>query len=52
MDPVAEVAVEPARARVYEHGWQSWSPTTSYRLGQHPHRPVSNRNHTLAYRPG
>lgn len=49
---VAEVAVEPAGARVYEHGWQSWSPTTSYRLGQRPHRPRNDRNHTLAYRPG
>jgi len=52
MEPVAEVAVDPARARVHEHGWQSWSPTTSYRLDQRPHRPVNRRNHMLAYRPG
>lgn len=46
------VPVDLARARVYEHGWQSWSPTTTYGLAQRPHRPVTARNRTLAYRPG
>ena len=39
-----------AAGRVFEHGWQSFSPTTSYRLGAIPHRPVSERNRLLNYR--
>ena len=27
---VAEIAVRADAARVYEHGWQSWSPTGTY----------------------
>lgn len=45
------VPVDSARARVYEHGWQSWSPTTTYGLTERPHRPATLRNRTLAYRP-
>ena len=37
------VSVDRARARVYEHGWQSWSPTAAYRLDERPFRPVSER---------
>ena len=48
---VAELRVDPARARVYEHGWQSWSPTGDYGLAQRPPRATSARNHLLAYRP-
>jgi alpha-galactosidase len=25
---LAEVPVDPRRGTVYEHGWQSWSPST------------------------
>ena len=52
MDIIAEIDVEPSSGRVYEHGWQSWSPTTDYRLDEVPHRPRSQRNHLLCYRPG
>jgi alpha-galactosidase len=38
-------------AFIYEHGWQSWSPTTTYRAGEQPHRPRSERNRLLCYRP-
>ncbi len=48
---VAEVPVEEARARVHEHGWQSWSPTATYALGQRPHRPHGERTRQISYRP-
>ena len=50
-DVVATVAVDRERARVYEHGWQSWSPTTAYRLDQRPFRPVSDLRRIGNYRP-
>jgi alpha-galactosidase len=50
-DVLVTVAVDRARARVYEHGWQSWSPTTSYRLDQRPFRPVSELRRIGNYRP-
>jgi alpha-galactosidase len=48
---VAEIQVEPCRARVYEHGWQSWTPTTAYGLGDRPHRPVGEARRVMCYRP-
>jgi alpha-galactosidase len=50
-DRIATVAVDPARARIYEHGWQSWSPTVAYRLGDRPYRPVSELRRVGNYRP-
>jgi alpha-galactosidase len=50
-DRVATVPVDPARATVYEHGWQSWSPTTAYRLDERPFRPVSDLRRVGNYRP-
>src|SRR5439155_16614781 len=41
----------PATARVYEHGWQSWSPSTTYRLDERPIRPVGARRQVICYRP-
>jgi alpha-galactosidase len=38
MEEVGEVEVDPARALVHEEGWQSWSPTSAYRLDQPPWR--------------
>ena len=29
-EPIADVAIDPATARVFEHGWQSWSPTATW----------------------
>ncbi len=48
---VAELTVDPGRAVVYEHGWQSWSPTTEYRLDQRPFRPRSEARRVMNYRP-
>jgi alpha-galactosidase len=38
-------------ALIYEHGWQSWSPTLAYRLDQRPFRPVSELRRVGNYRP-
>jgi alpha-galactosidase len=51
-EPVDEVAADPATARVYEEGWQSWSP-----VGLHPTPGTSARpglpwQHTMRFRPG
>jgi alpha-galactosidase len=51
METIAEISVDPIRARVYEHGWQSWSPTETYKLGDRPHRPVNDNNRLVCYRP-
>jgi len=51
MQIVDEVPIDAARAVIYEHGWQSWSPTTAYRFGEQPYRPLSERNRFLCYRP-
>ncbi|MCW2632575.1 MAG: alpha-galactosidase [Pseudonocardia sp.] len=51
MRAIAELAVEPALAVVYEHGWQSWSPTRYYRLTERPHRPISEHRRLMNYRP-
>lgn len=46
-----EVTVDPGRARVFEQGWQTFSPTASYRLEDRPARPVSELRRTGNYRP-
>ena len=43
--------IHPETALVHEHGWQSWSPTTTYRVGEGPHRPSSDRRRVMGYRP-
>ncbi|MGY1618043.1 glycoside hydrolase family 36 protein [Geodermatophilus sp. SYSU D00691] len=50
-EEIARVAVDRERALVYEHGWQSWSPTTAYRLDQRPYRPVSDDRRIGNYHP-
>ena len=48
-DEIADVAAdEPV---VYEHGWQSWSPSGRYLPGDSPPRPVNARYQTMGYRP-
>ncbi|PZF85895.1 glycoside hydrolase family 36 protein [Jiangella anatolica] len=49
-DVVHEVAVSSEGSAVFEHGWQSFSPTTTYPLGGRPHRPATERNRMLNYR--
>ncbi|MER6949371.1 glycoside hydrolase family 36 protein [Nonomuraea sp. NPDC000554] len=48
---IGETRYRPDGARVFEHGWQSWSPTGAYRLGDVPPRPADTNIQTLAYRP-
>lgn len=50
-DVVARVPVDRAAARIHEHGWQSWSPTATYRLDESPARPVSEARRVGNYRP-
>jgi alpha-galactosidase len=50
-DVVARVPVDRARASVYEHGWQSWSPTCAHGLHEPPARPVSEARRVGNYRP-
>jgi alpha-galactosidase len=51
-ETIAEIMVEPATARVYEHGWQSWSPSASWAATDAPARPTAARNRVIGYRPG
>ncbi len=48
---LAVLSVDRERASVYEHGWQSWSPTSTYRLGTRSARPVSELRRVGNYRP-
>ncbi|MER6249763.1 glycoside hydrolase family 36 protein [Streptomyces griseorubiginosus] len=50
--PVASVPLDPRRARVHEEGWQSWSPSGAYALGDKPYRPTNDNWATVCYRPG
>ena len=49
----AEVAEVPGAAHlvVYEHGWQSWSPTGSYPATATSPRPADRAHHVMGYRP-
>ena len=49
--PIAEIPLDPRVATVYEHGWQSWSPTGAYRAGASSPRPAKERWQTMAFRP-
>ena len=49
---VAELVCDPSRARVYEHGWQSWSPTGIYPATATSARPIDATVQTIVYRPG
>ena len=51
MHIIDELDIDPARARIHEEGWQSWSPTSVYGADEAPLRPVSDRNRLLCYRP-
>jgi alpha-galactosidase len=54
MSGFARLGVRPVdrtRARVYEHGWQSWSPTTTYPVDATSYRPVRPHMDTMCYRP-
>lgn len=48
---VDEVDVDPELGRLYEHGWQSWSPTATYRLTQASARPELGWQQLMRFRP-
>jgi alpha-galactosidase len=52
MNLVDEVGVDPARARIYAEGWQSWSPATWYPAGATGLRPDEDWQHLMRWRPG
>jgi alpha-galactosidase len=41
--------IHPERARIYCEGWQSWSPTTTYRLTDVPINPTSQASRRSGY---
>ncbi|MCE7008822.1 hypothetical protein LWC34_39330 [Kibdelosporangium philippinense] len=47
---MTDIPIEPARAVIHEQGWQSWSPSTSYRPGSPPHRPSTQTRRIGAWR--
>jgi alpha-galactosidase len=47
---VGEVVCDPGTALVHEHGWQSWSPTTTYSLRERPYRPTGENIRVVNYR--
>ena len=47
---VGEVAIDPERALVHEEGWQSWSPTTAYRVDQQPWRSADPAAYPMNYK--
>jgi alpha-galactosidase len=50
MRPVGEVEVDLRRAVVHEEGWQSWSPTSTYRLDQRPLRGADPAFFAMSYK--
>ena len=49
---IGEIRCRPHEARIFEHGWQSWSPTGVYRWQDSPPRPTGETIQILCYRPG
>lgn len=49
---VDELPVSRSQGRVYEEGWQSWSPTTTYGVTGTSRRPESGMRHQMRFRPG
>ena len=47
-----DVVVDGSKARVYEEGWQSWSPTRVYGADATSARPDHPWQHTMRFRPG
>ncbi|MBO3745580.1 alpha-galactosidase [Streptosporangiaceae bacterium NEAU-GS5] len=46
------LTVDPATTRVYEHGWQSWSPSAAHPVTGTGPRPVREVTQAMGYRPG
>lgn len=52
MTVIDDLRLDPATARVYEHGWQSWSPTGVHGIREKSARPEHDWQHTMRFRPG
>ncbi len=48
---VDEVDIDLQHSRLYEHGWQSWSPTATYHLTQRSSRPDVGWQQVMRFRP-
>ncbi|MGI5171716.1 glycoside hydrolase family 36 protein [Spirillospora sp. CA-253888] len=48
---IGEITRLSSRTRVFEFGWQSWSPTGAYRLDEAPPRAADGNVQTICYRP-
>jgi hypothetical protein len=51
MHEIDHVRLAPESAIIYEHGWQSWSPSTSYPLHARPLRPGTENSRIMNWRP-
>src|SRR5204862_3164105 len=52
-EELASIKVDADTARVYEHGWQSWSPSGTYPVTvRSSYRPAREVSQTQSYRPG
>ena len=49
---VDEIPVDPATARVYAEGWQSWSPATWHPASATGRVPTETWEHLMRFRPG
>jgi alpha-galactosidase len=49
---VDDLVIDARVARVYEHGWQSWSPTGTYDASGTSARPEHTWQHLMRFRPG
>ncbi|WP_084152241.1 glycoside hydrolase family 36 protein [Nocardioides halotolerans] len=49
---VDEIPVDPASARVYAEGWQSWSPAAWHTAGATGPAPTEEWQHLMRFRPG
>jgi alpha-galactosidase len=50
-DIVDELSVDPHHGRLYEHGWQSWSPVGVRPFGQAFQRPETETQQVMRFRP-
>ncbi|CAN5406840.1 hypothetical protein BH24ACT12_BH24ACT12_02300 [soil metagenome] len=48
---IDEMDVSLEHGSVYEHGWQSWSPTSTYSMSQISPRPEQGWQHLMRFRP-
>jgi alpha-galactosidase len=50
MREIDRIGVTPESATIYEHGWQSWSPSASYPLHASPPRPRTENRRIMNWR--